>query len=161
VERGSGEEGMMSKNRVCILTTSDLRDHPEVLDRAIDAGCDVRVATTRDTLCPSDDWWREKVDDLKIYMGQRALLPHATRRTPENMHLVYGYRGWMRLYRELMGRDFGGEHSVIKVTWALREHFLCGQDFRDPEIQAAVRVLPMNRMHAFAIGLPWQGGEDE
>jgi len=114
---------------VAIFSTSDLRDYPEALDRAIAEGFDVRVATTRDTLCRSDDWWREKVDDLKIYMGQRPLLDHAWRRPPDNMHLVYGYRGWMRLYRELMGRDFEG--CAIDVKWALWDEFHSGRDFSD------------------------------
>ena len=69
------------------------------------------------------------------------------------MYRVIEVDGWFRLLVVKTG-------TTTEAVFHTRQEAdaLCGQDFRDPEIQAAVRVLPMNRMHAFAIVLPWLGG---
>jgi hypothetical protein len=124
--------------KIAIFSTSDLRDHRAEFKRAVAAGCDVRVATTRDTLVPEDDWWRYHVPDSRLYKAESEPLPHPTRKYayvyPRRME--YAYRGWMRLHRELVGSEFTGNpedppgyFNIVDVEFALRLRFATWRDF--------------------------------
>ena len=122
---------------IAIFSTSDLRNHREEFERAVAAGCDVRVATTRDTLVLEDDWWRYHVPDSRLYKAEAEPLRHPVATFDgHRQRLEYMYRGWMRLHRELMGCEFTGNpedppgyFSIIDVQYALRERFLTLEDF--------------------------------
>jgi len=63
-----------------IVTTSDINiihysdestsSSTGVLEKILGDGHEVYVVTTRDKLCPTDDWWVKLVDSSKIFMGE-------------------------------------------------------------------------------------------
>ena len=113
-----------------IVTTSDINiihycdestsSSTGVLEKILEDGHEVYVVTTRDKLCPTDDWWVKLVDSSKIFMGEGLDFQ----------------KGWHDLFKAL-GHKWPTEEDEEPMFWTMaksylkrNESYIWGEDVR-------------------------------